>query len=149
MISSPNRKLETILLVENDPDVRVVVYDILTKAGFKVLVARSAPEAIEIQESFAERIALLLVDVRLPTTTGPDLGAILQKARPDMHVMLISGFPGGDLLVLNYGWYFIQKHAVSKVLVERINDVLHTPRRDQGTDRFLTEPSILGIPTAV
>jgi CheY-like chemotaxis protein len=140
-------KLETILLVEHDPIVRTVVQDILVEFGFTVLVACSAAESLEIEKGFEGNIDLLLVDVRIPETTGPDLGAALQTLRPQIHVMLISGFPGGDLLVLNYGWYFIQKHAVATGLVERINDVLHTPRRDQGTDRFLTEPSILGIPT--
>jgi DNA-binding NtrC family response regulator len=140
-------KLETILLVEHDPIVRAKVQEILVEFGFSVLLACSAAEAFEVETGFEGNIDLLLVDVRIPETTGPDLGAALQKLRPTIHVMLISGFPGGDLLVLNYGWYFIQKHAVATVLVERINDVLHTPRRDQGTDRFLTEPSILGIPT--
>lgn len=138
-------KLETILLVEDDPAVLSVVEDVLVRAGFEVLVARSAPESLEIEKTFKNKIDLLLVDVRLPGTTGPDLGARFQKLRPDMHVMLISGFPGGDLLLLNYGWYFMQKHVIAQVLVERINDVLHTPKRDQGTDRFLTEPSILGL----
>jgi DNA-binding NtrC family response regulator len=141
-------KLETILLVEHDPIVRSTVHNILAGVGFEVLIANSAAESWEIEKKFKANIDLLLVDVRVPETSGPELGAALQKVRPNMHVMLISGFPGGDLLVLNYGWYFIQEHAVPTVLVERINDVLHTPRRDQGTDRFLSEPSILGTPTA-
>lgn len=133
-------------MVENDAAVLSVVQKILSEAGFHVLSAVSSTEALEIEKSTKGNIDLLLVDVRIPETTGPDLAAILQKIRPSMHVMLISGFPGGDLLVLNYGWYFIQQHAVANVLLERINDVLHTPRRDQGTDRFLKEPSILGMP---
>jgi DNA-binding NtrC family response regulator len=146
VVSSNHRQAETILLVENDQAVRSVVQEILAQAGFTVLTADTTNEAVETEKRFEGHIDLLLVDVRIPKTTGPDLAAALQKIRPSMHVMLISGFPGGDLLVLNYGWYFIQKHAVATVLVERINDVLHTPRRDQGTDRFLTEPSILGTP---
>ncbi len=140
---------EKILLVEHDSGVRSTVQAILEGAGFQILVAESAHEALEIEQSHKGQIDLLLVDVRLPHTTGPELGAALQRLRPNLHVMLISGFPGGDLLVLNYGWYFIQQHAVAQVLLERINDVLHTPKRDQGTDRFLTDPSILGRPVTV
>ncbi len=142
-------KLETILLVENDQGVRSVVQEILTHAGFEVLLAGSGSESFEIEKGFEGKIDLLLVDVRIPETTGPELAAALQKRRPEMHVMLISGFPSGDILLLNYGWYFMQQQAVPKVLVERINDVLHTPRRDQGTDRFLSDPSVLGCPAAL
>ena len=136
---------ETILLVENDPAVRFTVNGILSAAGFKVIVAEGCDEAFLREKDCKGVINLLLTDVQLPGSTGPDLGKALQDLRPDMHVMLISGFPGGDLLVLNYGWYFIQRDSVATVLVERINEVLHTPRRDQGTDRFLSEPSVLGV----
>jgi hypothetical protein len=56
--------------------------------------------------------------------------------RPDMHVMLMSGMAGGDLLVLNYGWAFIQKPFVSVKLLEMVNLVLHTPDRSQGAREF-------------
>jgi two-component system, cell cycle sensor histidine kinase and response regulator CckA len=145
-VACNHQNSETVLLVENDQAVRSAVQEILVHAGFQVLVAGTAAEAFQTEKTFEGDIDLLLVDVRIPQTTGPDLAAALQKVRQSMHVMLISGFPGGDLLVLNYGWYFIQKHAIATVLVERVNEVLHTPRRDQGTDRFLTEPSVLGTP---
>ncbi len=138
-------QLEKILLVEHDAAVRSVVQDVLTKAGFEVLVACTGPEALAIERNREGTIDLLLVDIRLPGTTGPDLGAAFQVIRPAIHVMLISGFPDGALLLLNYGWYYIQKTDVSRTLVERVNDVLHTPRRDQGTFKFLAEPSILGL----
>lgn len=137
--------LETILLVEHDQAVRSVVQDVLVKAGFEVLVACTGPESLQIEKNRDGAINLLLVDIRLPGTTGPDLGAAFQNLRPDIHVMLISGFPDGALLLLNYGWYFIVKEKIPGVLVERVNDVLHTPRRDQGVYQFLTKPCILGL----
>ena len=63
--------------------------------------------------------------------SGPDLGEALKKTRPDMHVMLMSGWVTGSLLVLNYGWAYIQKPFVPVKLVQMINDVLHTPNRSQ------------------
>ncbi len=138
-------QLETILLVEHDPAVRSVVQDVLMKAGFEVLVACTAPEALQIEKKRDGPIDLLLVDIRLPGTTGPDLGAAFHTMRPEIHVMLISGFPDGALLLLNYGWYFIVKEKIAAVLVERVNDVLHTPRRDQGTYQFLSKPCLLGL----
>ena len=63
--------------------------------------------------------------------SGPDLGQLLKKKRPNLHVMLMSGGNNGNLLVLNYGWAYIQKPLVSKKLVEMITDVLHSADRSQ------------------
>ena len=59
-----------------------------------------------------------------------------------MRVVLMSGYPGGALLVLNYGWHYIEKPFVASVLVRRIKDVLSGETREQSTDRFdtLKEP---------
>ena len=63
--------------------------------------------------------------------SGPDLGEALKKTRPDMHVMLMSGGDKGNLLVLNYGWAYIQKPFVAVKLVQMINYVLHSENRSQ------------------
>jgi DNA-binding NtrC family response regulator len=63
--------------------------------------------------------------------TGPDLGETLKKTRLDLHVMLMSGGAKGNLLVLNYGWAFIQKPFVAVKLVQMVNDVLHSENRSQ------------------
>jgi FixJ family two-component response regulator len=68
----------------------------------------------------------------MPLMTGPDLGEHLKKARPDMHVMLMSGGGvAGNLLVLNYGWAFIQKPFLSVKLVAMVTEVLHSQNRSQ------------------
>ena len=54
-----------------------------------------------------------------------------RSTRPDMHVMLMSGGLNGNLLVLNYGWAFIQKPFVSAKLVQMITEVLHSADRSQ------------------
>jgi DNA-binding NtrC family response regulator len=63
--------------------------------------------------------------------SGPDLGVLLKKSRPDLHVMLMSGGENGNLLVLNYGWAFIQKPFVATKLVQMIADVLRSVDRSQ------------------
>ena len=55
-----------------------------------------------------------------------------------MRVMLMSGYPGGALLVLNYGWHYIEKPFVASVLVNKIKDVLRGETREQSTDQFDT-----------
>jgi DNA-binding NtrC family response regulator len=62
---------------------------------------------------------------------GPDLGLELKKTRPDLRVMLMSGGENGNLLVLNYGWAFIQKPFVATRLIQMIIEVLRSPDRSQ------------------
>jgi DNA-binding NtrC family response regulator len=63
--------------------------------------------------------------------SGPDLGEKLKKTRLDMHVMLMSGGATGNLLVLNYGWAYIQKPFVPAKLVQMVTEVLHSRDRSQ------------------
>ena len=70
-------------------------------------------------------------DLDMVPMSGPDLGQTLKKARPDLRVMLMSGGAEGNLLVLNYGWAFIQKPLVPVKLVQMVTDVLHSPNRSQ------------------
>jgi two-component system, cell cycle sensor histidine kinase and response regulator CckA len=123
--------LETILVADDDEAVLRVVVRILKRAGFLVLSADSGDAAIALAERTEQRIHLLLSDIDMPGMSGPALGEALKLARPEMHVMLMSGQHDGALLVLNYGWAFIRKPFISKKLVEMVTDVLHSPNRSQ------------------
>ena len=129
--SSPKGTLETILVVDDNEHVLKVVVEILKRANFRVLSAPSGPDALKLAEETNGKIHLLLSDVDMPKMSGPDLGELLKKTRPDMHVMLMSGGVKGNLLVLNYGWAYIQKPFVPMKLVQMITDVLHSPNRSQ------------------
>jgi DNA-binding NtrC family response regulator len=127
----PPGKLETILVVDDNPSVLRVVIQILEAENFQVLSAISGPSALKLAGETTETIDLLLSDVEMPEMSGPDLGEALKAARPEMHIMLMSGADNGNLLVLNYGWAYIQKPFVATNLVRMINDVLHTRNRSQ------------------
>lgn len=129
---------ETILLVEDDPAILKMVKLILEDAGFGVLSASSANQARLIAGGFPHAIHLLLSDVMMPDVSGPELAEDLKEHRSDMRVMLMSGYADGALLVLNYGWHFIRKPFLASSLLARVNDVLHSEVRDQGTDHFDT-----------
>jgi DNA-binding NtrC family response regulator len=122
---------ETILVVDDNPTVLGVVVELLKMANFRVLSADNAASALKVAEATDDTIHLLLSDVDMPKMSGPDLGQALKKVRPEMHVMLMSGGNNGNLLVLNYGWAFIQKPFVPAKLVQMINDVLHSRDRSQ------------------
>ena len=129
---------ETILVVDDTPLVLESVSLILKNAGYTVLLASSPDEAIKISLDFAGTIDLLLTDVMMPGMSGPDLATKLVEQRTKMRVMMMTGYTGGDLLVLNYGWQLITKPFVPKLLREKVNSVLHTPDRSQGMDHFDT-----------
>ena len=131
MSQSLKQFLETILVVDDNELVLSVVVEILEREKFRVFSANNGPAALQLAEQTDGKIDLLLSDVEMPEMSGPDLGEALKKARPDMHVMLMSGGDNGNLLVLNYGWAYIQKPFVAVKLVQMVNDVLHSPNRSQ------------------
>ena len=133
---------ETILLVEDHPALLKHVKQILEDADFTVIPASSAKEAIRLEGEFPGTIDLLLSGVRVRGMSGPILAKKLKERRPQMRVMLMSGYPGGALLVLNYGWHYIEKPLVPSALVSKIKDALGGETREQFTDRFdtLKEP---------
>jgi DNA-binding NtrC family response regulator len=131
MRGSSTKKLETILVVDDNEQVLKVVVQILKLAKFQVLSAGNGTDAIRLAKETKGKIDMLLSDLDMPLLSGPDLGETLKKARPDMHVMLMSGGAKGSLLVLNYGWAFIQKPFIPTKLVQMVTDVLHSRNRSQ------------------
>jgi two-component system cell cycle sensor histidine kinase/response regulator CckA len=82
--------LETILVVDDTEMVLTSVVTCLELANFRVLSADCAASAIKLAGETDRKIDLLLSDVDMPKMSGPDLGQLLKKARPDIHVMLMS-----------------------------------------------------------
>jgi two-component system cell cycle sensor histidine kinase/response regulator CckA len=128
--------IETILVVEDHSALLKLVKQILEDANFTVIPATSAKQAIRLEAEYPGTIDLLLTDVRMRGMSGPNLAKRLKENRPQMRVMLMSGYPGGALLVLNYGWHYIEKPFVPAALVSKIKDVLHGETREQSTYRY-------------
>jgi DNA-binding NtrC family response regulator len=122
---------ETILVADDDPSVLKIVVKILRAENFRVLSADSGPAALKLAKETDGNINLLLSDVEMAGMSGPDLGEALKKIRPDIRVMLMSGGANGNLLVLNYGWAYIQKPLVAQKLIQMIREVLGSPNRSQ------------------
>jgi len=129
---------ETILLVEDHAALLKLVKQILEDANFTVIPATSAKEAIRLEGDFPGTIDLLLSGVKVRGMSGPCLAKRLKERRPQMRVMLMSGYPGGALLVLNYGWHYVEKPFVPSMLVSKIKEILRGVTREQSTDRFDT-----------
>jgi signal transduction histidine kinase len=82
---------ETVLIVEDDPAVRVLVSDVLSELGYAFVEAGDADSAMPIIES-SQRIDLLISDVGLPGMNGRQLAEIGRQVRPDLKVLFITGY---------------------------------------------------------
>jgi two-component system cell cycle sensor histidine kinase/response regulator CckA len=89
---------ETVLVVEDEIGVRGLVADGLNRAGYRVLVAGAANEAVEMRAAAAGQIALLVTDVVMPDMSGPNLAAHLAGEQPTMRVLYISGYTDDEVL---------------------------------------------------
>jgi len=124
------RGSETILLVEDEEQVREVAAAILRAAGFHVLVAATPAEAILLCEESPERIDLLLTDVIMPKLNGRQLAERIRLLRPEVGVLYMSGYTDDMILnngTLEVGASFIQKPMMPDSLTRKVRDVLDRP----------------------
>jgi PAS domain S-box-containing protein len=86
------RRTGRILLVEDEPVLREIAQRVLVRAGFEVTAAADPGEAIIAAETDPEPYDLLLTDVVMPGMRGPELARRLRNSRPDLRVLLASGY---------------------------------------------------------
>ena len=118
---------ETILLVEDQANVRAMARAALTLHGYTVLEASQGDEALRIERDHHERIHLLLTDVVMPTMTGRELAQRLLQRRRDVRVLYTSGYTDDAIVhhgVIEQGVPFIQKPFTPVDLVCKVREVL-------------------------
>ncbi len=87
----------TVLVVEDDDDVRAVTRRALLHAGYRVLEARDGESALELAGAYEGPIDLLLTDVVLPGIKGPEVAVRLAASRGETAILLMSGYSNGEL----------------------------------------------------
>jgi signal transduction histidine kinase len=87
-----NPGTETILLVEDEDVVVDISKEILSRLGYQTLVAKTGQEAIDISNSDEQNFDLVLLDMKLPDSDGKNIFSAIKDARPDVKVILFSGF---------------------------------------------------------
>jgi PAS domain S-box-containing protein len=124
------RGSETILLVEDDDQVRAVVRGILRRSGYHIIEAASAGEALLHGEQHPGTIHLLLTDVVMPQMSGPTLARRLAGARPEMKVLCMSGYTDDSIVrhgVLDARIAYLQKPITPETLTSKVREVLDGP----------------------
>ncbi|MBJ6723906.1 PAS domain S-box protein [Geomesophilobacter sediminis] len=126
-VAVPTGGSETILVVEDDPSVRLLAESVLTTFGYKVLTAENGVEALQVFRDNRDRIALALLDVIMPKMNGKQVCEALRKESPKLKVLFQSGYTA-DLLqdkgVLVDGVDLIMKPVQPIVLARKIREML-------------------------
>lgn len=102
----------TVLVAEDEPDLRHVIASILEERGMTVLQAANGNEALARQDEFEGKIDFLLTDVVMPKLNGARLAALFSEVRPDSKVIFMSGYPAGakdSLVQIPEGSYLVPK----------------------------------------
>jgi len=105
------RGSETILLVEDEDQVRLVVRGILKRQGYRVIEVQNGGEALLFCEKYLDKIDLLLTDVVMPRIGGRELACRLATLRPTMKILFMSGYTDDAVVrrgTLDAGIAFIQ-----------------------------------------
>jgi CheY-like chemotaxis protein len=123
------RPMETILVAEDDPAIRLLVKEILASAGYNVLLAANGSSAIQLADEYEGAIHLLLTDVVLPNMGGKEIAGRIALVRPATKVLFMSGYTGNvadERENLEPGVEFLQKPFTPDALCQKIGSLLST-----------------------
>jgi DNA-binding response OmpR family regulator len=129
---------ETILLVEDEAFVRKATAEVLESAGYRLVIAKTAAEALGSYRSCLRPVDLLLADVVLPGMSGRDLAAEFKSLCPRARILLMSGHAeqlvGSGLS--RHGKNCLAKPFSTRTLLSRVREVLATNPSDAGSSRL-------------
>ena len=121
------RGTETILLVEDDPQLRQLSFSVLSHCGYNVLTASTPEEGLAACKSNHKAIRLLVTDVVMPRMNGRQLAEQAAKVCPGLRTLYISGYTDNAIVhygVLDPGLWFLPKPFTLSALVSKVREVL-------------------------
>jgi CheY-like chemotaxis protein len=130
-VLTPASRGETILLVEDDQDVRHLLEEVLARNGYTTIRTDDPADAVALCERHTGPIHLLITDVVMPKLSGPQLAERLVRMRPEMRVLFISGYVENDVTrkAVSSGWAaFLAKPFTPEEFMFKVQDVLEGAR---------------------
>jgi two-component system cell cycle sensor histidine kinase/response regulator CckA len=124
------RGTETILLVEDEEQLRTVATTVLVRNGYRVLPAARPEEALALAAAHDGPIALLLTDVVMPGMSGRDLARRVTASLPSLRVLYMSGYTDDAIVhhgVLDPGVSLLQKPITPDALLRRVREIIDGP----------------------
>ncbi len=121
---------ETILVVEDEPQLRDLTRQFLETRGYKVLVAEHGAAAIEVARRHAGVIDLLLTDIIMPVMNGRELAQRMAGLRPNTRILFMSGYTENAIWrngIIENSTHFLQKPFTLDALNRKVREVLETP----------------------
>jgi CheY-like chemotaxis protein len=128
------RGSETILLVEDEPEVRALARDVLAQVGYRVLAVAEPAGARRLAEQPQSAIDLLVTDVVMPQMSGPELAAHLTARFPGLRVLHVSGYTSDALVsrgISPSDIALLQKPFTPGELARKVREVLDAPASGQ------------------
>jgi PAS domain S-box-containing protein len=149
----PSVGFETILLAEDEDEVRVLSMQILQQAGYQVLEVSNGRQALETAERHVGPIHLLLSDVVMPKLSGRELADALVRLHPETKVLFLSGYMDDAIMrhgVLSGAADFLHKPFDPATLLRKVREVLDkkttTPAEQRAEER--AQPAAEPAPSA-
>ena len=112
------------MLVEDDPAVRRMIARMITRVGHEVIATGTVDEAQQLCVASSPRVTVLLTDVVMPTTRGPELAQELLSVRPDLDVLFMTGYDPAIADIDASPDRILKKPFGPKVLARGINAAL-------------------------
>jgi CheY-like chemotaxis protein len=128
--SSPPRGSETILLAEDEANVRKLNTLILEEAGYTVIAARDGAEAVQKYLEHRERIDLIILDVIMPNKSGKEAYQEIRKINPSTRAFFMSGYTNDSInsrCMLDNEDHIITKPIAPTDLLHKVREVLDNP----------------------
>jgi two-component system cell cycle sensor histidine kinase/response regulator CckA len=91
------RGVGTVLIIDDEPAVRLAVRRILGRAGYETLAASDGRDGLAMFEAHREAVECVIVDLTMPGLSGGDVVSRLRTIRPDIRVVIVSGYDAGSV----------------------------------------------------
>ena len=142
---------QTVLVVEDEPLVRLLIIDVLQELGYRALEASDGPTGLRILES-PQRIDLLITDIGLPGLNGRQVADAARVTRPDLKVLFMTGYAENAVAAKGFlapGMQIITKPFVMDVFGRRIRELMEAPTSpvpwSEGSQSVISGMSVMAI----